>query len=105
MGKNELDGIITSDDQTVARWSESVVTITGLNGATGILPFGTWISNRALLPQMPVSWIVIPVMPRISLAKKRPSRVFAVTFLKYLLFLIKRHTYPVIFNRNYHTVR
>ena len=40
------------------------------------VPFGTVISNRAPLPGMPVSRMLIPVMARISFTRKRPSPVF-----------------------------
>ena len=39
-------------------------------------PFGTTISNRAPLPGSPVSRMVMPVIPRISRARKRPIPVF-----------------------------
>jgi len=39
------------------------------------IPFGIRISNRAPMPGVPVSFIVAPVIPRISWDKKRPYPV------------------------------
>ncbi len=51
---------------------------TGIYGVLTNLypPFGTRISNRAPVPGVPVSWIVMPVMDRISRARNRPIPLF-----------------------------
>ena len=64
-------------------------------------PLGTSISNRAPWPDEPVSWIVIPVIARISRARKRPKAgVLPVSLGEDLLLLVRLNPDPVVLDND-----